>query len=233
VCVGGGCVGNTYKRRKKTRVYIMKKSMSVETHPEPHTIGRTPVERKRVREATSMLRRSEMLMEPFVRYWKSIFKSNSDHTKEWEMERIKADMPLWAVKLTWIKVYIMMNTSSRYSKICYVGSSEDLDARINQHNGYRKGGPSETRKAMGTWRLVFYCELPPIRNFRACDIVEECSNVRGGPPAKIIKAIDAATSRSVKYKISRNLVQHGSVFYLERVADHIKGLCHTDEDIYF
>ena len=177
---------------------------------------------KREEDGRLYIRTRGLLLTPFVKYKKDHFDTFEQYTSEWDIDKIRADMPIWAARLTRVKVYIMMNNAKNHSRICYVGASEDLESRVNQHNGYRKGGPSETRKAMGKWRTVFYCELPPIRNFRASDIVGKCSSMRGGPHAKLMKAVEVCMDFSIKFKVSRLIFKEGSDFYSNKYSEEIK-----------
>lgn len=160
----------------------------------------------------------------FVRYMNSAFPNVKNFFKEWDIDKLKMDVAKWNVRVKWLKLYILSNNSKKHRMSCYVGCSENLARRLKQHNGHIPGGPSETRKAMGKWRVAFCATLPPFRNFRGRDLVNECKSGRGGLFVKIIRSIECAMARGLLFRISRKIVDPYSAFYIKGVHKYVRNL---------
>ena len=171
------------------------------------------------------------ILNPFLKYIYKIFPSKKSFFQEWDLNKIVSDVSQWNGRAKWIRFYLIVNNSKRHKNAYYIGCSEDVRKRLKQHNGFVKGGPSETRKAMGKWIIAFTSTLPPIRNFRGRDLVKECKGGRGGPASKIARCINSVTKRGLLFKLSMKLLDKKSDFYMKDVKDMIKSMIKKGLDV--
>jgi hypothetical protein len=111
-------------------------------------------------------------------------------------------------------VYGLVNECDKSTTHTHIGCTESTNIlfRIKQHNGIITGGPSETKRADGYWKLMFYLIIPPYRNYSSSEIKLEGRNRRGWQ-SKCKKTLEIA--------IERGTIQ---LFLILCIILHIKGL---------
>lgn len=159
---------------------------------------------------------------PFGRYMDAVFTDAKSFFREWDFVKIEQDVAAWNVRPKWVSVYLIANGTHQRGSSYYMGCSEDLPTRLGQHNGYVRGGPSDTRKSMGKWVLCFFAKLPPLRNFRGKDVIKECKGGRGGVAGKVIKCATVMMSRGVRFRISKKMLEKESKLYQGEVEEFLR-----------
>jgi hypothetical protein len=105
-------------------------------------------------------------------------------------------------------VYGLVNECDKCATHTHIGCTESTKIlrRIGQHNGYVPGGPSETKRADGKWRLMFYLIVPPYRNYSSQEI--KIGKNRRGWQSKCKGTIEMAIERGKWIPCSNELNIH-------------------------
>lgn len=151
-----------------------------------------------------------------------VFHDPKSFFREWDFVKIEQDAPAWNARAKRVSVYLITSRGKPGGSLYYMGCSEDLPTRLGQHNGYLRGGPSDTRKSMGKWVLCFYANLPPLRNFRCRDVIRECKGGRGGAAGKMIKCALIMMRKGVRFRISRKVLDEDSIMYQREVEEFLR-----------
>jgi hypothetical protein len=163
-------------------------------------------------------------MDTFSMYMKDSFANGDDFFKAWDFKKIEKDYATWRVPSRWLSVYVLANDCLYFATHTHIGCTEDVMRRLNQHNGLIAGGPSETKRAVGHWKLMFYILIPPIRNYSSKDIKKQCKTGRGWA-SRCIKTLEIALQRGLQFRICKDVFDSESKYYTKEIVKIIEDYC--------
>jgi hypothetical protein len=140
---------------------------------------------------------------------------------EWDMEKIRTDVKKWKIPSDILSIYILANKCEFRTLHARVGCTSNLDKRVKQHNGIIAGGPTDTRKAAGNWKLIMYYNVPPIRNYSTKSLKKSYRKGRGWV-SKCKKAIKIANKKGLIWKISKDVLNPKSEFYDKSITELVQ-----------
>jgi hypothetical protein len=142
----------------------------------------------------------------------------------WDFDRIFKESKQWRMPARWLFVYVIVNRSeSKTSHACWVGCTSNLDLRLLQYNGLKKGGPSKTKNGNGNCKIMIYFVVPPFRNYSAKTLKAECKRGRGWQN-KCKAAMMRANSMGLVWKISRELTDPKSDLFVPFISDFVANM---------
>lgn len=138
----------------------------------------------------------------------------------WPFEEIWNNNKIWKFNKKYIHLYVLSNKCKEKNLHSHVGCVNDVKHRFFQHNGKIPGGPTETRKGAGDWRIVIIVRFPPIRNYDIKDIRNICRSKRG-PMNRYEIVLKIAQEKGLEYFISKELTNDKSPFFIKEIYDYI------------
>lgn len=151
----------------------------------------------------------------------------------WNFDQMVSESRLWMVKKECLYIYIIANHCPKRRLHAMVGCTGNLARRLLQCNGVIKGGPQGTRKAAGSWKLIFWLRIPPIRNYSSKTIKSMISEKRGWK-SKCHAGIVIAHWMGLEWKVSKNIKNEESSYYSVKIQRLISEKNYKSEDnIYF
>lgn len=157
----------------------------------------------------------------FMTYLRGKYKNLDDLFNKWNIDDIEDDYEKWKMPIRWLCVYILANDCPSFATHTHVGCVSEMYKRIQQHNGIIQGGPSETKRAVGHWKLMLYLELPPYRNYSSSEIILECEAGRGWL-SRCSKAIEIAIHNGLEFKVSSQMMTEKSPYYSDKIKGRIE-----------
>ncbi len=83
----------------------------------------------------------------FTSYLQSHFKDFDTFFKQWDFDKIESNYENWRVSNHWLRIYLLANDCKSFATQTHIGCAHEVFKRVEQHNGLRPGGPSETKRA--------------------------------------------------------------------------------------
>jgi hypothetical protein len=155
------------------------------------------------------------------KYMTARFSDPSKFFYRWNMHDMIKDYKKWCVRFSRIYVYMIVSNSTLHGKLFYVGASMNTVRRLGQHNGRCRGGPSDTRKAMGSWHMAMRIEIPPLTNFSSKTIKKMCRG-RGGAQTCILRALEMCARKQLICIIDSYVLDDKSQFYMPLVLEYLE-----------
>lgn len=120
--------------------------------------------------------------------------------------------------MRWLFIYGLVNECDKSTRHTHIGCTESskIIRRIQQHNGLIPGGPPETKRADGYWKLMFYLVVPPYRNYSSSEIKKEGKNKRGWQ-SKCKRSLEMAIERGLEFRISREALDEKSRYFAKDI----------------
>jgi hypothetical protein len=153
----------------------------------------------------------------FNSYLNRLFVDPNDLLRPWNLDKIEKDYNIWRVPVRWLKIYVLANNCESFATHTHIGCVQNVIRRVDQHNGLITGGPSETKRAEGHWKLMFYMILPPYRNYSSKDIKKICKSGRGWA-SRCTKTLELAMTRDLEFRISKDIFDENSKYYTESIV---------------
>lgn len=160
-------------------------------------------------------------MDTFSRYVNQLFLDPNDFLRDWDFDLIESDYLKWKTNARWLKIYVLANNCPSFATHTHIGCVEDVNNRVDQHNGRKPGGPSETKRAFGHWKLMCYVIVPPFRNYSSVEIKKQCKTGRGWQN-RCSKALSIAFNNGLDFKIAREIFDPSSDYYTKELVEAIK-----------
>jgi len=150
----------------------------------------------------------------------------------WNFEEIFQESKDWELRKRSLYVYIMANNCPSRRLHARTGCVADLYQRYLQYNAELAGGPQGTKKAAGTWVIMFWIAIPPIRNFSSKDIKNPLEKKRGWR-SKCLAGIEIASQMGLDWKISCSIKNKDSEYYSKRILKYALQNSIRGNDIFF
>lgn len=160
----------------------------------------------------------------FDKYIKKKFKGKDGFKRlffSWDFEDIIKESKEWKPD-NWLFVYVTVNKTDCRTPHAWVGCNSNINEILKK---YKETEEEETPK---TSKIMLYFVIPPFRNYSSKKLKHACKKGRGWLN-KCKLAIEIAKKRGLNWKISREICDKESKFFIQDVADTIKNL---GEDIY-
>lgn len=154
----------------------------------------------------------------------------------WDIDKILSENKCWKMKVSWNHLYLLVNDCKSFDTHTHVGSTAWSQIRILQHNSCIPGGPQDTKRASGFWNLVMWVEIPPFRNFRMQDFINQCNSCRG-IDSKCRELLVLAIETRSKFSFSKKLIEDNSsiksVKFSEKMGQYLESTGGIMEDYLF
>lgn len=142
----------------------------------------------------------------------------------WDIDKIIIDYKKWK-RTSWSYIYFLANQKEIRSVHAYIGNTQNVRRRMRQINGQLFGGPSQTKKAAGSWTPILYIRIPPYRNFNMT-LLKQMFKKGKGWKNKCINALTIAHQYGFDICISKDLCTVGAVYYKTKIYNLLKKIKH-------
>lgn len=150
----------------------------------------------------------------------------------WNFDQMVSESRQWMIKKECLYIYVIANHCPKRRLHARVGCTGNLSMRLLQCNGVIKGGPQGTKKAAGSWRLIFWLRIPPIRNYSSKSIKAMISEKRGWK-SKCYAGISIADWMGLEWKVSKSVKDEASSYFSTKIQKLIDEKNCSNNDIYF
>jgi len=142
----------------------------------------------------------------------------------WDFDQMVKEQKSWMVKKESIYVYVIANQCPYRTLHARTGTTKDINCRLLQCNGIIQGGPQETKKAAGSWKLVLWIRVPPIRNYSTKHIKKSINEKRGWK-SKCNLGILTAIEMGLEWKITADIQDENSKYHADKLYQFVLEQC--------
>jgi len=175
-----------------------------------------------------------LILQKIDEYLQQKFTNPLDMYRRWDFDEMKSEHKLWELPIHPLYIYVFANHCKRRRLHAKIGCTSYVQYRLLQSNRAIPDVSSaeSKRTKTGTWKLMFWIRIPPIRNYSSKMIKKEIQ-IKRGWKSKCSTGMNIASSMGLEWKITREIMKEGSRYYSKKMYKWIRDHAGKDKSVFF